>query len=143
MKLNTLKEFTMINEATSNLNMNIPKDIIKMNRLFKKAGHELYIVGGAIRDALMGKDPKDWDLATDATPEKIKSILKDYKFKEIGEQFAIVFVITPNDEYEIATFREEGYRDSNFSNFVEYILQTKPSDYEKRLNLLYNLSNKK
>lgn len=107
MKLNTLKEFTMINEATSNLNMNIPKDIIKMNRLFKKAGHELYIVGGAIRDALMGKIPKDWDLATDATPEKIKSILKDYKFKEIGEQFAIVFVITPNDEYEIASFRSD------------------------------------
>lgn len=143
MKLKGLKEYTMIVEGNNTLKLKLPKDVIEMNKLFKKAGHELYVVGGAVRDALMGNTPKDWDLATDAQPEKIKSILKEYKFKEIGEQFAIVFVITPTDEYEIATFREESYRDSNFSNFVEYILQTKPSDYEKRLNLLYNLSNKK
>lgn len=107
MELKGLKEFTMIAEANDTLKLKMPKDVIEMNKLFKKAGHELYVVGGAVRDSLMGKPPKDWDLTTDAQPDKIKEILHQYKFKEIGEQFAIVFVITPNDEYEIATFRED------------------------------------
>ena len=106
-KFKNITDVILVNEASSTIKLNIPKDILKMNALFKKAGHELYIVGGAVRDALLGKVPKDWDLATDATPDKIKEILKEYKFKEIGEAFAIVFVITPNDEYEIATFRED------------------------------------
>jgi tRNA nucleotidyltransferase/poly(A) polymerase len=108
MKLKNIKEYSLINEARNVLNLNIPKDVLEINRLFKKAGHELYIVGGAVRDALLGNAPKDYDLATDAKPEKIKEILKDYKFKEIGEAFAIVFVITPSgNEYEVATFRED------------------------------------
>jgi tRNA nucleotidyltransferase/poly(A) polymerase len=107
MELRGLKEFRMINEGTDSLKLKVPKDVIEMNKLFKKAGHELYVVGGAVRDALMGQTPKDWDLATDAEPDKIKQILHKYKFKELGEAFAIVFVITPNDEYEIATFRED------------------------------------
>lgn len=108
MKLKTIKEYTLINEARNVLKLNIPKDVIEINRLFKRAGHELYIVGGAVRDALLGNSPKDYDLATDAKPDKIKKILKGYNFKEIGEAFAIVFVITPTgNEYEIATFRED------------------------------------
>lgn len=108
MKLKTIREYTLINEAKNVLKLNIPKDVIEINRLFKRAGHELYIVGGAVRDALLGNSPKDYDLATDAKPEKIKQILKGYNFKEIGEAFAIVFVITPSgNEYELATFRED------------------------------------
>jgi tRNA nucleotidyltransferase/poly(A) polymerase len=108
MKLKNIKEYTLINEARNVLNLNIPKDVLEINKLFKRSGHELYIVGGAVRDALLGNAPKDYDLATDASPEKIKEILKGYKFKEIGEAFAIVFVITSSgNEYEIATFRED------------------------------------
>jgi len=107
MELKGLSEFSIINEGNATLKLKVPKDVIEMNQLFKKAGHVLYVVGGAVRDALMGKTPKDWDLATDAEPDKIKQILHKYKFKELGEAFAIVFVVTPNDEYEIATFRED------------------------------------
>jgi tRNA nucleotidyltransferase/poly(A) polymerase len=108
MKLKNIKEYTILNEAKNVLKLNIPKDVLEINKLFKKAGYELYIVGGAVRDALLGNSPKDYDLATDAQPDKIKQILSGYKFKEIGEAFAIVFVITPSgNEYEVATFRED------------------------------------
>jgi len=109
MKLKTISEFKMINEAQSTMKLSVPKDVREMNRLFKKAGYQLYIVGGAVRDALLGKMPKDYDLATDAKPEQVKSILSGtYKFIEIGEAFNIVMAIAPNgEEYEIATFRED------------------------------------
>jgi tRNA nucleotidyltransferase/poly(A) polymerase len=108
MKLRGLNEFRIINEGTETLKLKVPKDVLEMNSLFKKAGHQLYVVGGAVRDALLGISPKDWDLATDAKPEKIKQILHKYKFKEIGEAFGIVFIIAPSgNEYELATFRED------------------------------------
>lgn len=109
MKLKTISEFKMINEAQSTMKLSVPKDVREMNRLFKKAGYQLYIVGGAVRDALLGKIPKDYDLATDAKPEQVKSILSGtYKFIEIGEAFNIVMAIAPDgEEYEIATFRED------------------------------------
>lgn len=109
MKLKSIHEFSLINEAQNTLKLFVPEDVKKMNVLFKKAGHELYIVGGAVRDSLLGKIPKDYDLATDAKPDKVKDILKGtYKFIEIGEAFNIVMAIAPNgEEYEIATFRED------------------------------------
>jgi len=109
MKLKNISEFKLVNEAQTVMKLSVPKDVREMNRLFKKAGHQLYIVGGAVRDALLGKTPKDYDLATDAKPEKVKSILSGiYKFIEIGEAFNIVMAIAPDgEEYEIATFRED------------------------------------
>ena len=52
--------------AESKLKLNIPTDIIKIYKLFKKNNKQLYVVGGAVRDAVLGKRPKDFDLATDA-----------------------------------------------------------------------------
>ena len=124
MKLKGLKEFTMVNEAHNTMKLSVPKDIKEMNAIFKRAGHELYIVGGAVRDALMGKTPKDWDLATDAQPEKIKSILgkEGYKFVEIGEAFAIVFAIvgfcSKNSAKEVVVIESTKPFTSEFPNFV-------------------------
>ena len=62
----------------SNLKLNIPNDVIKIHKAFKKNGKKLYVVGGAIRDAILGKSPKDFDLATDAKPEEVEKIAKAY-----------------------------------------------------------------
>jgi tRNA nucleotidyltransferase/poly(A) polymerase len=109
MKLKNISEFRMVNEAQSTMKLSVPSDVREMNKLFKKAGYQLYIVGGAVRDALLGNIPKDYDLATDAKPEQVKAILSGtYKFIEIGEAFNIVMAIAPDgEEYEIATFRED------------------------------------
>lgn len=85
----------------------IPKSIHIIHEIFNKKGFKLYLVGGAIRDTLMGRYPKDFDLATDATPEKIKELLPMFPTIESGEQFGVVNVVTDDDTFEIATFRED------------------------------------
>lgn len=89
------------------LHMDLPESILRMNRIFKEKGHELYVVGGAVRDLLNNQTPKDFDLATDATPEQVKSMLRMFRTIDMGEQFAIVNVITDDGQYEIATFRKD------------------------------------
>jgi tRNA nucleotidyltransferase/poly(A) polymerase len=85
----------------------VPKSIHRIHEIFNKNGFKLFLVGGAIRDTLMGRFPKDFDLATDATPDKVKEMLPMYPTIESGEQFAVVNVVTDDDTFEIATFRED------------------------------------
>ena len=72
----------------------------------------MYVVGGAVRDALLGKKPKDFDLATDAKPDEVVEILKKGGIPtigEVGQQFGVVIAKTPSfkEGMEIATFRED------------------------------------
>lgn len=86
----------------------VPKNILKIKDLLKSKGHKLFVVGGAVRDALSGEIPKDYDLATDALPDTIQSILNPfYKTLETGKVFGIINVLTPDGEYELATFRKD------------------------------------
>lgn len=93
------------------LNMPVPNDLIRLSKIFNENGFDLFIVGGAVRDALLGKQPKDYDVATDAEPEKVLELISsfpEYKTLEIGKAFGVTNVITPDgNEYEIATFRED------------------------------------
>jgi tRNA nucleotidyltransferase/poly(A) polymerase len=101
----------LITEKRLDYKMPLPDDIVKINSVFKKNGFDLYLVGGSIRDALVGKEPKDYDLATNATPDQVIKILKGKDFVEnileTGKAFGVINVITPTDEYEIATFRKD------------------------------------
>ena len=85
------------------MKIKVPNDIKKIYKLFKKNGKQLYIVGGAVRDAILGKTPKDFDLTTDAKPEEVLAIAKKGGFKslELGKAFGVVVI----GGYEIATFR--------------------------------------
>jgi poly(A) polymerase len=89
---------------------NVPSIILKLNAIFNHNGYKLYIVGGAIRDFLNKEKPKDYDLCTDAMPEKIIEILSPYyKVQLQGEAFGVVVVFTPDipEGMEIATFRKD------------------------------------
>ena len=83
----------------------IPSDIKKIHKLFKKNKKKLFVVGGAVRDAILGKNPKDFDLATDAKPDEVLAIAKKGGLKtvEVGKQFGVVIV----GGHEIATFRKD------------------------------------
>lgn len=85
--------------------MELPEDILELHREFKRRGKKLYVVGGAVRDYKLGKEPKDYDLATDALPDETIKIAKSLGFPvlELGKAFGIVVV----GDYEIATFRED------------------------------------
>ena len=57
--------------------LRVPKDIEKVVAALEKAGHAAYVVGGCVRDAIRGVDPQDWDIATDATPERDPEALRE------------------------------------------------------------------
>lgn len=71
-----------------------------------KEGHEAYIVGGAVRDLLLGLHPKDYDIATSATPEEVRGLF-GRRARIIGRRFRIVHVYDGNDCFEVSTFRRE------------------------------------
>ena len=105
-------QFNLLLEAQQRLKLALPRDVKDLHRLFNKNGRELYVVGGAVRDAMLGIKPKDFDLATDAKPDEVVKILKSGGIDTIGEvgtQFGVVIAKTPSfkEGMEIATFRED------------------------------------
>lgn len=99
----------LILEQRIKFDLPIPSDIQEIKDVFKKNGFKLYVVGGAVRDALLGKTPKDYDLATDAVPDKVEEMMKKAGFRTLptGKAFGVINVFTSKGEYEIATFRED------------------------------------
>lgn len=68
-----------------------------------------YIVGGAIRDILLGLKPKDVDFATNLSYETLKTLFSEYTPKETGKSFGVLRIRINNIDYEIAKFREDIY----------------------------------
>ena len=92
-----------------NTKMDVPKDILEFHKLYKNAGFKLFVVGGAVRDFLLGKVPHDFDLVTNALPEESLEILKDYRTDVHGAKFGVVRVYTEDEPmgYEIAPYRKD------------------------------------
>lgn len=72
------------------------------------AGHHAYIVGGCVRDSLLGLAPHDWDICTDATPEQTIAACSGYKIIETGLKHGTVTVVVNGEGYEVTTFRVDG-----------------------------------
>lgn len=99
----------LIKEERIKFNLPIPQDIQQIQNIFNKNGYKLYIVGGAVRDALLNKIPKDYDLATDAVPDEVENMMNNAGLRTLptGKAFGVINVFTDEGEYEIATFRED------------------------------------
>lgn len=89
----------------------LPDAVHVLHKAFQRAGKQLYVVGGAVRDLVMKKEPKDFDLATDARPQEVMKILQDHGIKHtkgaVGNQFGVVVASLAGEDYEIATFRKD------------------------------------
>jgi tRNA nucleotidyltransferase/poly(A) polymerase len=100
------------------------KEAASLVRVFLNNGFETYVVGGAVRDMLLGVAVNDIDLATAANPENIKKVLKKngYKFFTMGEKFGTISaLVSKNRVVEITTFRTESqYFDSRHPSKVEF-----------------------
>ena len=59
--------------------INIPKDVENVINILTANGHKAYVVGGCVRDTLMGREPDDWDVTTDASPERIKELFSSFR----------------------------------------------------------------
>src|ERR1051325_2352167 len=89
-----------------------------INELREK-GHEAYLVGGCVRDMVMGLEPADYDIATSARPEEIVKIFP--RTEAIGAQFGVILVIYRGHPFEVATFRsDEAYVDGRRPTGVVY-----------------------
>lgn len=99
----------------------LPSAISKALHMIEDAGYEGYIVGGCVRDALMGIEPHDYDITTSALPEEVKGIFKEYKVIETGIKHGTVTVIMEEYPLEITTFRVEGeYLDGRRPSSVSF-----------------------
>ncbi|WLD57736.1 polynucleotide adenylyltransferase PcnB [Salinispirillum sp. LH 10-3-1] len=81
----------------------ISENALKVLYRLNKARHEAYLVGGGVRDILVGLKPKDFDVVTDATPEQVRDLFRNSRI--IGRRFKIVHVLFGREVIEVATFR--------------------------------------
>lgn len=101
----------MFPEKRISFDIDLPHSILLLHELFISAGYELYLVGGAVRDAYLKIQPKDFDLVTNALPDVVEELIINIGFTSIatGKAFGVINVFTPDGEYEIATMRKESY----------------------------------
>jgi tRNA nucleotidyltransferase/poly(A) polymerase len=114
------------NPVTMNLPMEIPESLYQLTDILTGAGFEAYIAGGAVRDTILGKTPKDYDISTNAKPEDVLKYLEPYvKFAGIqGEKSFMVarLIAYDGNEYEFAPYRaDEGTRKGGSAVFVSGI----------------------
>ena len=83
----------------------IDRDATDIVRVLQKKGHTAYLVGGCVRDLLLGKQPKDYDIATTAKPNEVKRAVRNSYI--IGKRFRLVLAKRGEDLFEIATFRKD------------------------------------
>lgn len=96
----------------------VPASVLHVVRRLQDAGYAAYLVGGCLRDRLLGTTPKDWDVATDARPEVVAGMFE--RTHEVGAAFGTVVVLAP-DPVEVTTFRYEAeYTDGRHPSHVRF-----------------------
>ena len=124
---------------------NISKNAVKVLYRLKNAGYDAYLVGGGVRDLLLGREPKDFDVATNALPEQVKEVFSNCRL--IGRRFRLAHVHFGREIIEVATFRsltdqdEEGERQiENGMILRDNVYGTLEEDAQRRdftINALY------
>lgn len=105
-----------------NRTMPLPSSVEYVLSKLKENGYQAYVVGGAVRDFLMGKTPHDYDLTSDALPSQISDVFKDFFQEHSGEKHGTIRVIVDHKPIEITTFRcDEGYTDYRRPDNVEFV----------------------
>ena len=93
--------------------INITTDANELIHTLQNNGHSAYIVGGCVRDSILGRTPHDYDICTSATPSEMLEIFKDKKIIETGLQHGTVTVVVNGEPYEITTYRIDGIYSDN------------------------------
>ncbi len=92
--------------------MKIPEFVLEIIKKLQDGGKSAYLVGGSVRDLLMDKEPKDWDITTDALPEEMLELLPGSKYENIFGTVLVPIRNEANDVVEVTTYRsEQGYSD--------------------------------
>lgn len=102
-------------------NWSIPDGASRILARLNQYGYEAYLVGGCVRDFVMGRKPHDWDICTNAKPEQVVDIFKDKHVIETGLKHGTVSVVD-DGVYEVTTYRIDGeYEDGRHPKKVEFV----------------------
>lgn len=103
------------------MDISLPDSVLHAICLLNVAGYDAYLVGGCVRDSLLGIEPDDWDIATSATPSEIRYVFSDYHLTNFGQQYGTITVFIQDVYVEITTFRlESDYSDGRHPDSVQY-----------------------
>ena len=106
--------------------MYIPNSVLELINTLEEAGFETWVVGGCVRDHLMGNVPHDYDCCTAAEPEQMQALFADRQLVLAGLKHGTVGVVTEAGVVEITTFRTEGgYLDSRHPDWVKFVRDVK------------------
>ncbi len=117
----------------------VPKEVLEIHACLRKAGFEAYLIGGCVRDLLLEREPKDWDITTNATPEHIQALFEESFYEN---DFGTVGVVTQSEDphlkiIEVTPFRIEG-KYSNARHPDEVKLSDNLSDDLQRRDFTIN-----
>lgn len=106
------------------MNIKIPQDVQSILQILEAAGFEAYVVGGCVRDSILGAEPHDWDICTNATPQQSSQCFTNNGLKviETGIKHGTITAIFDNEQYEVTTYRVDGeYLDNRRPSEVEFV----------------------
>ena len=100
----------------------IPTHALTVVERLERYGYEAYVVGGCVRDSLLGRNPKDWDVCTNALPEEVLRVFKRFHVIKTGLQHGTVTVMVDKQPVEVTTFRIDGdYSDNRHPDSVNFV----------------------
>lgn len=103
------------------MRIDIPEKVNIILNLLSKNGFEAFVVGGCVRDSILGLTPNDWDICTNAKPDKVQEIFKSYNIFDNGIKHGTLSVVLENEVFEITTYRVDGeYIDNRHPNSVVF-----------------------
>lgn len=93
------------------MRIQLPEKAKHILRTMSEAGYEAYVVGGCVRDSILGREPEDWDITTSATPEQVKALFP--RTIDTGIQHGTVTVMLEHEGFEVTTYRIDGKYEDN------------------------------
>ena len=101
--------------------MDLPGNVAFILDKMKNAGYEAHVVGGSVRDAVLGRERGDYDITTNALPEETKAVFDGYRIIETGIKHGTVTLVLDGEPYEITTYRLDGdYKDNRHPDSVTF-----------------------
>ncbi len=113
-------------------NIKVPQHALTVVERLEHYGYEAYVVGGCVRDSLLGREPKDWDVCTNALPDEVLRVFKRFHVIKTGLKHGTVTVMVNREPVEVTTYRIDGeYTDNRHPDAVLFVSRLE-SDLARR-----------
>ena len=102
--------------------ISVPTYALDVLNQLTRYGYKAYVVGGCVRDSLLGREPADWDVCTDATPEEMLAVFRKFRVFKTGLKHGTITVRSRGHSVEVTTFRTDGaYTDNRHPDAVTFV----------------------